>query len=106
MLGYDFKLDKPLQGRVTAVQWINPHCLMRLTVQDETGRSVDWQVEFGTPNLNLRNGWRKTDIRPGEIITIVVHPLKTGEPRGTLVSMRHADGRMLYGQGSDRVTQK
>ena len=48
-----------------------------------------------------RNGWRSTILKPGDKVTVVVNPLKSGEFGGIFVSMMLADGRKLGGRATD-----
>jgi len=105
MTKYDFALNRQLAGTVSEAKWMNPHCAMRLLVKTANGASESWHIEYGTPNLNTRNGWRRDDIKLGDKIAVVIHPLKSGAHEGTLVSLQHPDGRVLYGQGAPSVTE-
>jgi len=105
MIKYDFALNKPLTGTIAEAKWVNPHCMMQLLVNATDGKSESWRIEYGTPNLNTRNGWRRDDIKPGDKISVVIHPLKNGEHEGTLVSLQRQDGHVLYGQGAAFVTE-
>ena len=44
-----------LQGKVTKVEWINPHTWVHMDVLTN-GVSQEWMVEAGTPNTLLREG--------------------------------------------------
>jgi hypothetical protein len=67
----EFDPDRParLQGRITDVQWANPHALMSVDVTDSTG-TTRWTVELGPPNAMARNGLNKDDLRPGTDVAI------------------------------------
>ncbi len=45
----------------------------------------------------VRNGWRSSLLKPGDKVTVVVNPLKSGEFGGIFVSITLADGRTLGG---------
>ena len=44
-----------LQGKVTKVEWINPHTWVHMDVVTN-GAPQEWMVEAGTPNTLLREG--------------------------------------------------
>jgi hypothetical protein len=86
-----------LEGTVSAFQWTNPHSWIQLVVVDASGKSVEWSIEFGAPNLNVRNGWKHDDVKPGDKVSMVVYPIRDGSAHGTLATIRLADGRVLKG---------
>jgi hypothetical protein len=56
---------------------------------------------MGSPNSMAKAGWRSTLLKPGDTVTVVVNPLKSGEPGGIFVSITLADGRTLGGRATD-----
>ena len=60
-----------------------------------------WGVELGSPQSMARNGWRSSIVKPGDKVTVVVNPLKSGEFGGIFVSITLADGRRLGGRATD-----
>ena len=50
-----------MTGTVTKVEWMNPHTFFYIDVKDEkTGKVTNWGMEMGSPNILMRNGWRRT----------------------------------------------
>jgi hypothetical protein len=45
--------------------------------------------------MMLRNGWKPSTLKPGDKVTLTMHPLKNGSPGGSLVSVKVPDGRTL-----------
>ena len=69
----EFDVTKPisLTGRVTKVEWTNPHAYLYLDVQDDkTGTTTNWAVEMGSPNGLTRLGWTRTALKIGDPVTI------------------------------------
>ncbi|HTP38478.1 MAG TPA: DUF6152 family protein [Steroidobacteraceae bacterium] len=94
---FDMSQKVTLQGTVKELQWTNPHAWLQVLVPDENGNPVEWGVEMGTPAAMLREGWRPGSVMPGDKITVVVMPLKSGMPGGSLVSATRADGTVIGG---------
>ena len=67
---FDSKAPVKLSGKVTKIEWINPHAWVHLEVIDEDGNSQTWMVEGGTPNTLLRTGINKNTIQPGTEIIV------------------------------------
>ena len=93
---FDRSVRKTLVGTVVEFAWMNPHASIQLDVPGEGG-TVRWGVELGSPNSMVRNGWRSSLLKPGDKVTVVVNPLKSGELGGIFVSITLADGRTLGG---------
>ena len=70
--GAEFDANKPitLTGRVTKVEWTNPHIYVFADVKDEkTGEVVSWAFEFGGPNALIRQGWTRNSMQPNDLVT-------------------------------------
>ncbi len=59
-----------LKGKVTRVEWINPHAWVHLEVLTPGKPDQLWMVEGGTPNTLLRAGITKASLRPGTTIIV------------------------------------
>ena len=94
---FDRAVRKTLAGTVVEFAWMNPHASIQLDVPNGAGGTERWGVELGSPNSMVRNGWRASTLKPGDKVTVVVNPLKSGELGGIFVSITLADGRTLGG---------
>lgn len=95
---FDRTATKTLVGTVVQFTWTNPHSAIQLDVRNESGGVDRWGVELGSPQSMARNGWRSNIIKPGDMVTVVVNPLKSGEFGGIFVSLTLPDGRKLGGR--------
>src|SRR3954451_2666317 len=52
----EFDADKPvsLHGALTKMEWSNPHGWIYMDVKGADGATVNWAIEFGTPNELVR----------------------------------------------------
>jgi hypothetical protein len=92
---FDDSKSVTLTGTVKLFQWTNPHCWIQMQVPDKSGGSVEWSVELGAPFELFRTGMRPTTLKPGDKITVVVHPLRDGSRAGLFVSATDPDGKPL-----------
>jgi hypothetical protein len=97
---YDVKQSVTLKGSLTAVDWVNPHAWLHIDVKDASGKTVNWSVEFGSPNALLRKGLRKTDFPPGTEVVIEGYRAKDGTATINGRSVKLPDGRNLFTGGS------
>lgn len=87
-----------LKGKVKELQWTNPHSYVQVLVPRANGSGVDqWGIEIGAPAINVRMGWRKTSVKPGDEVTLTISPARDGSRYGTLRFLTFADGRRLDG---------
>ena len=65
-----YDIDKPvsLTGKVTKVEWTNPHIFIYADVTDATGAAVNWAFEMGGPNALLRQGWKRDSLKVGDLV--------------------------------------
>ena len=66
---FDGNAPVMLQGKVTKVEWINPHTWVHMEVVTD-GQPQEWMVEAGTPNTLLRAGLTRDTLKPGEEIIV------------------------------------
>ena len=95
---FDRTVSKTLVGAVVRFTWTNPHSAIQIDVPNESGSVDRWGVEMGSPQSMVRAGWRSSTVKPGDIVTVVVNPLKSGEFGGIFVSITLPDGRKLGGR--------
>jgi len=95
--GAMFDRDKQvsLTGTIVRFEWTNPHSWIQIDVPNESGGSDTWSVECNSPNNLARQGWKSTSLKPGDKVTIVVHPLRTGEKGGSFLSVTLPGGEVL-----------
>jgi hypothetical protein len=91
---YDRAKKVTLEGTVKDFQFMNPHAWIDVTVEGG-GQVTDWGVEAGSPNMMTRSGWKKSSLKPGDRVVVVVNPLLDGRPSGSLVTITLPDGTVL-----------
>ncbi|HSG63905.1 MAG TPA: DUF6152 family protein [Gammaproteobacteria bacterium] len=98
---FDTERTLTISGTVTEWFWANPHCLLKLDVISESGETVKWVAETQAPANMIDAGWRKNDLRPGDVVTVTLRPARNGNPVGAVVNVELTDGRMLQTSGSE-----
>jgi len=69
----EFDITKPvtLVGKVTKIEWTNPHAYLFIDVQDpQSGAVTNWEIEMGSPNGLTRLGWTRTMLKAGDAVTV------------------------------------
>lgn len=96
---YEPELQITFTGKVTHFQWTNPHVYIEMDAPDEHGEMRHWLIECANPGILNRVGWKWNMIGVGDEISVIVSPLRSGEPAALLKSVRLADGRIFDNGG-------
>jgi hypothetical protein len=98
----EFDRNKPveLKGSVTELEWVNPHAWIHVDVKDETGKVTKWNCELGSPNLLMRNGWRRDSLKPGDSIVVSGFAAKDGSNLANARTVKTSEGARVFNAGS------
>lgn len=102
-----YDADKPvtLTGKVTRVEWTNPHIFIYIDVENEdSGEVVNWALEMGGPNALLRLGWKRDSLKTDDVITVEGSLARDGSnlANATSIVMEATGRRMLAGSSRDQ----
>lgn len=92
---FDGKKEVVLKGTVKKMDWVNPHSWLYIDVPKEDGKIETWAVEFGSPNVLFRNGWKKDSLPEGMQVIVRGWPAKDGSLRANSRGVEFPDGRKL-----------
>jgi hypothetical protein len=92
---FDAQKQTTLSGTVKEFQWSNPHCWIQLVVGDDGGQQAEWSVELASPRVIFQSGWKPGSVKPGDKVTITLHPLKDGSKGGSLMFALGPDGQRI-----------
>lgn len=67
---FDGKAPVLLRGKVTKVEWINPHAWVHINNVGPDAKQGEWMVEGGTPNTLLRSGIDRNSLKAGTEIIV------------------------------------
>lgn len=101
--GYDPKKTQTVTGVVKKFHWVNPHIFIYLEAPNEQGGITEWTLEAGTPNINIRNGWKPADIKAGDKITVQFHPSRNSTTDGQSTVVTLANGEKRYSPGYENA---
>ena len=103
---YETTLQIKLTGVVSDYKWANPHVYFEIDAPDEkTGATRHWLIECASTSILNRAGWKFNMLKPGDKVTIIVSPLRNGEPAALLKQITLADGRKFSnGAAAGRAT--
>lgn len=102
---FDVGAEVAVSGKVTEVEWYNPHIWIQFEAVDEDGSTADWQCEMGGPNRLLRRGWRKEDLPLGTVVHVVGNPARDGSNTCNARRVTLDDGRLMFAGDNNRDTR-
>jgi len=84
-----------ITGTIEEFQFTNPHTWIQLNVLDDKGSTVEWSLEWGSPNQLGRQGVRPATFPAGEKVTIRTNPMRDGTPGGAFIGAKFSDGKTI-----------
>ena len=98
---YDGNKTFSFKGRVSKVEWTNPHVRFYVDIVDEAGKVTTWNMEVASPSALARNGWTSRTLKVGDQVTVEGYAAKVAPNRGNARSVVTADGRSLFAGAAD-----
>ena len=92
---FDREKTLSLVGTVKEFRWSNPHAWMEVYVPNDQGGQDLWGIEMNSPNNLARMGWKSNIVKPGDKVTVTIHPLRSGEKGGSFMALTLPSGQTL-----------
>lgn len=83
-----------LKGVVRKVEWRNPHVYFFI---DNTADGQQYSVECGSINALTRTGWKVSTLKAGDVVSMEIAPLRSGETGGLLNLVVLPNGTKMTG---------
>ena len=96
MQEYDVNTSIELQGRVSRLDWTNPHIALFLEVIGDDDVAEIWECELGSPNPLVLAGWAKDDLPVGSVVTLKANPSRDGSPTCSSRNLHFEDGTPVF----------
>lgn len=125
----EFDASKEIRatGVVTKLDWQNPHAWIHMTASEICERTAargpdaveqewacrspsgdekgaDWAFELGSPNGLMRQGWTRTSLKQGDVITVLGSRARDGSTNSNARSVTTADGKRMFAGSSQDTT--
>lgn len=86
-----------LKGKLTKIEWTNPHSYFYMDVIDDGGSTVNWSCEAGSPGALSRRGFKRGDIKLGDTLIVDGYLAKDGSHLIDARRVTLPDGRIVSG---------
>jgi len=92
-----------MTGKVSKVEWTNPHAFFYVDVKDEkTNEVATWACELNSPNSLMRLGWTRDSMKVEDVITVTGSLAKDGSKLLNARTIVMANtGKRLFAGSSD-----
>jgi len=97
---YDANRPLTLKGVVTKMEWMNPHSRFYVDVKDEAGKITNWNIELASPNVLLRQGWKRDSLKVGDIVIVEASQARDGSNFANAQRVTLSDGRRVFAGSS------
>ena len=99
---FDQSKSVELRGTVKSFRCSNPHVFIQLVVTKEGSDDEEWSIEMTSPEHLARVGWKPGTLKPGDKVTLVIHPMRDGVKGGQYLSGTGPGGPLI---GSPQPSQ-
>jgi hypothetical protein len=94
-VAFDQTSTTEVSGTVTQFIWRSPHLSINMNVINDKGETELWKIEGGSTAAMARQGFDKQSLTEGDLITVRINPMRSGNPGGLLQGLILADGTPL-----------
>jgi Family of unknown function (DUF6152) len=92
---FDQSKTVTLHGRVKDFRWTNPHVFIQVLVKKDAGNEEEWSIEMSSPEHLARAGWRPGTLKPGDEVTLMIHPMHDNVKGGQYLSGTGPNGPLI-----------
>ena len=100
----EFDIGRPVEitGKVTEIEWTNPHAWIHMEVTDADGQSAVWAVEMLGINALVRSGINPRTVQAGDMLTVTGYGARNGTTTANASSVKRTEtGEMLWSNTGD-----
>jgi hypothetical protein len=97
---YDSTKPVTLTGKVTKVEWTNPHARFYIDVKGDDGATTNWNLELASPNVLKRQGWSSTSLKEGDVVTVEGSLARSGVNMANARVVTLADGSRVFARAA------
>ena len=90
---FDMSKELTLTGTISKVAFRNPHVMIYVEVKQANGEVESWSVEMSSIDNEQRRGLYPNTLKPGDVVTVKLHPLRDGRKGGNYTTITTADGK-------------
>jgi hypothetical protein len=97
---YDPNKPVTLIGKVTKIEWTNPHARFYIDVTEGDGKVVNWNLELSSPNYLKRAGWSSTSLKEGDEVVVEGSLARSGANMANARTVTFPDGTRVFARSA------
>ena len=90
---FDFNKETTIAGTVSQFVFRNPHVYLYIDVKDDKGETARYTIEMSNLTNTIDRGIGQGTFKPGDKVTVNLHPLKDGRLGGSYITIVGPDGK-------------
>ena len=101
----EFDVGRPVEltGKVTSMEWTNPHAWLYIDTENDQGNIQSWAIELLGINLLIRSGITPQTVKKGDLITITGYGSRDGSNTANASSVtRTGTGEALWSSARNK----
>ena len=91
---FDLSQHQLIEGRVTDWDYNNPHSWLHIEVEGDNGELETWSFEGASPVHAARQGVNGLTFRRGEMLRVIMSPIRDGRNAGAMCFVVKEDGSL------------
>jgi hypothetical protein len=105
---WDLNTDVTVKGRITHIEFLNPHAWLHVEVASANGKPEAWKCEMRSAFSLQRSGWTVDMFKAGSAVTVTGSPERTKPRQCYLSTIAFADGSSMdrYGQRQSAAAEQ
>ena len=92
---YDPRKTVELQGKLTRLDFVNPHSYVYFAVVGDDGKVIEMRCEMRSATVLRRSGWTPEMFKPGALIKVVGNPHREDPTACTVTTLTLGDAPTL-----------
>ena len=84
-----------VKGTVKQIEWANPHPMFTIEARTDDGKTEQWLIGGPAVTRMEANGWSKTTLKPGDVVTGIGYQFSDGQKIIRLERVVMSDGREM-----------
>ena len=99
---FDLTQKVLIEGKISDIQWTNPHVWIHVDVANKDGSVVTWPLELTSIVHLTRRGFPKNQLAVGDSGTFMLSPYANGKPGGRFYAIELDKGVLYLEPGAQR----
>jgi hypothetical protein len=93
---FDLNSQITIQGKITRLDWTNPHVYIYVAAAPVGGQTTEWVIETDPVPILVRSGWSRESLAVGSAVTVRANPDRNAQRNhAILVSLALGNGAVL-----------